>query len=69
MLTVESLHDGDILQWDTVNGPVKGFFLMEDGEPYIYVPDGGSFRAVDIVSGKNENVRLIGRARIAGRER
>lgn len=66
MLTLKDLHEGDIITWNTVNKPAKGFVMEEDGELVIFMTGGGSFRAADIVTGSNAGVKIVGKARVKG---
>lgn len=56
------VKEGDVLEWNAVNGPTRGYVICEDGETYVFLEDGHSFFLRDLL--RTPSLKVVGKVRV-----
>lgn len=56
------VKEGDVLEWNAVNGPKRGYAVMTGGDIAVFVDDEHSFALDDLI--RTPSLRVVGKVRI-----
>lgn len=56
------VKEGDVIEWLAVNGPARGYVIVNDGESYVFLENGHSFFLRDIAT--TPSLKVVGKVKV-----